>query len=155
MEIRTKNPTSSGQDGAEGDLAVQILKTLDATPTLPLLSGTAFPASSFAELKAALDKLASREMVRFDTIEKEVAALEAEGDFIVANGSHEARVFKALQAAGEAGLTVQELEKAIGDKNTAKVGQGRAFKDKWISKTSGECPVLQVSRASRATPDSS
>ncbi|KUI54325.1 Phenylalanine--tRNA ligase alpha subunit [Cytospora mali] len=135
MEFQTVIRPAPGQGGANGDLAVQILKALDESTTLPLLSGSAFPASSFAELKAALDKLASREMVRFDTIEKEVVALEPEGEFIVANGSHEARVFKAVQAAGEAGLTVQELEKAIGDKNTAKVGQGRAFKDKWIAKT--------------------
>ncbi|KAK7737042.1 Phenylalanyl-tRNA synthetase, beta subunit, cytoplasmic [Cytospora paraplurivora] len=135
MEIRTKNPIPSGQDGADGDVAVQILKTLDQTPNEPLLSAKAFPASTFTELKAALDKLASREMVRFDTIEKEVVALEEEAEGIVANGSHEVRVFKALQAAGEAGLTVQELEQAIGDKNITKVGQGRAFKDKWIAKT--------------------
>lgn len=135
MEFQTVHRPAPGQDGADGDLAVKILKALDETTTTPLLSGSAFPASSFAELKAALDKLASREMVRFDTTEQEVAVLEEEGEYIVANGSHEARVFKALQAAGEGGLTVQELEKAMGDKNTAKVGQGRAFKDKWIAKT--------------------
>lgn len=144
MEIRTKNPIPSGQDGADGDVAVQILKALDQTPNEPLLSAKAFPASTFTELKAALDKLASREMVRFDTIEKEVVALEEEAEGIVANGSHEVRVFKALQAAGEAGLTVQELEQAIGDKNITKVGQGRAFKDKWIAKTAGACTALRA-----------
>lgn len=145
MELRPAIPTPSGQGGAEGDLAVQILKALDQAPTLPLLSGQAFPASSFAELKAALDKLASREMVRFDTIDKEVAVLESEGEYIVANGSHEARVFNTLLAAGETGLTVQELEKAIGDKTTAKLGQGRAFKDKWIAKTTGGCSAIRAS----------
>jgi len=33
------------------------------------------------------------------------------------------------------GLTVQELEKAIGDKNVTKLGQGKAFREKWISKS--------------------
>lgn len=155
MEFQTVHRPAPGQDGADGDLAVKILKTLDETTTTPLLSGSAFPSSSFTELKAALDKLASREMVRFDTTEQEVAVLEEEGEYIVANGSHEARVFKALQAAGEAGLTVQELEKAMGDKNTAKVGQGRAFKDKWIAKTAGACSACYISSHRKTTLGSS
>ncbi|EHL03361.1 putative Phenylalanyl-tRNA synthetase alpha chain [Glarea lozoyensis 74030] len=32
------------------------------------------------------------------------------------------------------GLTVSELEAAVGDKNVVKVGQGKAFKSKWIAK---------------------
>ena len=32
------------------------------------------------------------------------------------------------------GLSVKELEEVIGDKNVAKVGQGKAFKSKWIAK---------------------
>ncbi|KAK0636857.1 phenylalanyl-tRNA synthetase alpha chain [Bombardia bombarda] len=115
-----------------GDLTSQILQALDQAS--PLLSTEAFPAAGFVELKAALDRLASRDMVRYDTLEREEALLEPEGEQIAANGSHEARVFEALRTAVE-GLTVQELEKAIGDKNVVKIGQGKAFKEKWISKT--------------------
>jgi phenylalanyl-tRNA synthetase alpha chain len=59
--------------------------------------------------------------------------LESEAEDIVSNGSHEARVFEALRKAME-GLTMAELEKAVGDKSVVKVGQMRAFKSKWISK---------------------
>ncbi|KAF2267728.1 phenylalanyl-tRNA synthetase alpha chain [Lojkania enalia] len=116
-----------------GDFAVQILRALDVSS--PLLSAEAFPDRKYVEIKAALDRLASREMIKYDTIDREEAVLEPEGEVIAENGSHEARVFEALRAAVE-GLSVQELEKVIGDKNITKVGQGKAFKEKWIAKTS-------------------
>lgn len=118
---------------ASGDLTLDILQKLDKTS--PIQSQEAFPQFSFGELKAALDRLASRSMVTYEQIEKDEPILEAEAEQIVANGSHEARVFEALRQAVE-GLSVQDLEKTIGDKNVTKVGQGKAFKEKWISKTS-------------------
>lgn len=116
-----------------GDLALEILQALSKSS--PIQTQDAFPQSTFNELKAALDRLASRSMVTYEQIEKDEPRLEAEAEQIVANGSHEARVFEALRQAVE-GLSVQDLEKAIGDKNVTKVGQGKAFKEKWISKTS-------------------
>ncbi|KAI1104125.1 tRNA synthetases class II core domain (F)-domain-containing protein [Jackrogersella minutella] len=115
------------------DLTSSILQSLDKSSS-PLLSAEAFPTASFVDVKAALDRLASRDMVAYDTIEREEAILEPEGEQIAADGSHEARIFDALRAAVD-GLTVQDLEKTIGDKNVVKIGQGRAFKEKWISKT--------------------
>ncbi|KID88363.1 phenylalanyl-tRNA synthetase alpha chain [Metarhizium guizhouense ARSEF 977] len=115
-----------------GDLATQILHALDKNS--PLLSSAAFPTIPSTEVKGALDRLASRDMVKYETIDREEAILEPEGEQIAANGSHEARVFEALRTAVE-GLTIQELETAIGDKNVVKIGQGRAFREKWISKT--------------------
>ena len=114
------------------DLTHQILHALSQAE--PILSAEAFPQAGFTDVKAALDRLASRDMVKYDTIEREEAILEAEGEQIAANGSHEARVFEALRQAVE-GLTVQELENAIGDKNVTKLGQSKAFKEKWISRT--------------------
>ena len=72
-------------------------------------------------------------MITYKTIDREEAILEPEAEEIAANGSHEARVFEALRKSIE-GLTVSELEAAVGDKNVVKVGQGKAFKSKWISK---------------------
>jgi phenylalanyl-tRNA synthetase alpha chain len=119
------------QDVQHGDLTSIILRALDKKE--PLLSAEAFPSHKSADVKSALDRLASRFMVTYETIDREEAILEAEGQDITANGSHEARVFAALQHAME-GLTMAELEKAVGDKNTVKVGQMRAFKSKWIAK---------------------
>jgi phenylalanyl-tRNA synthetase alpha chain len=123
-----------------GDLITQILQTLDKSE--PILSAETFPTAGFVDVKAALDRLASRDMVRYDTIERQEALLEPEGEEIAANGSHEARVFEAVRTAME-GLSVQELEKTIGDKTVVKIGQGKAFKEKWISKAKGKrrvCP---------------
>jgi hypothetical protein len=72
-------------------------------------------------------------MITYETIDREEAVLEPEAQEIAANGSHEARVFEALRKAVD-GLTVSELEAAVGDKNVVKVGQGKAFKSKWIGK---------------------
>ena len=124
-----------------GDLAVQVLQALDKSA--PLHSAEAFPEVAFAEIKAALDKLASRDMVAYETLEREEALLEPEGELIAEKGSHEARVFEALRAAVE-GLSMQELEAAVGDKGYTKIGQGKAFKEKWISKTKGELVSSQL-----------
>jgi phenylalanyl-tRNA synthetase alpha chain len=125
---------ASSAPSRSGDLTTDILQALDENS--PVLSAEAFPAAAFVDVKAALDRLASREMVSYDTIERQEYILEPEGEQIAANGSHEARVFEALRAAVE-GLSLQELEKTIGDKNVVKIGQGKAFKEKWISKTKG------------------
>lgn len=119
------------QDGQHGELTSQILHALQHEE--PLLSAEAFPSIKSADLKSALDRLGSRSMVTYETIDQEEPVLEAEGQDIIANGSHEARVFEALQKAME-GLTMAELEKAIGDKNTVKVGQMKAYRSKWIVK---------------------
>jgi phenylalanyl-tRNA synthetase alpha chain len=87
-------------------------------------------------------------MVTYETIDREEAILEPEAVEIEANGSHEARVFEALrQSVG--GLTVSELEAAVGDQNVAKVGQGKAFKSKWIAKGKEGRLVASVSEDSR------
>lgn len=115
-----------------GDLASQILVVLAKDD--PILSAEAFPDAKFIDLKAALDRLSSRSMVEYQQIDKEDVLLEPEGKQIADNGSHEARVFDALSKA-VGGLTIADLEKAVGDKNVTKLGQGKAFREKWISKT--------------------
>ncbi|KAI6250083.1 Phenylalanine--tRNA ligase alpha subunit [Erysiphe necator] len=114
------------------DLTTEILQALSCVGG-PLLSSEAFPNYSFTDLKSALDRLIARSMILYETIEKEEYTLEDEALAIEANGSHEARVFKALRESVE-GLTIQELENIVGDKNTVKIGQGKAFRSKWIAK---------------------
>ncbi|KAK2626708.1 hypothetical protein QTJ16_003883 [Diplocarpon rosae] len=116
---------------SQGDLPSEILLTLSKDE--PILSSEVFPTQKSADVKSALDRLASRSMVTYETIDREEAILEAEAVEIEANGSHEARVFEALSKAVE-GLTVSELEATVGDRNVVKVGQGKAFKSKWITK---------------------
>ncbi|CCF32679.1 tRNA synthetase class II core domain-containing protein [Colletotrichum higginsianum] len=124
---------ATASNGPSGDLTSQILLALSKKD--PILSAEHFPEFQFVDIKAALDRLASRSMVIYESIDREEAVLEAEGKQIAEHGSHEARVFEAVRKALE-GLTVQELEAAVGDKNVTKVGQGKAFKEKWIKKGS-------------------
>ncbi|KAI1823990.1 phenylalanyl-tRNA synthetase alpha chain [Xylaria intraflava] len=113
------------------DLTVDILAALSDAESLS--SSTHFPNAKFSDLKAALDRLSSRSMVSYKPIEQEIPILEPEGELIAEHGSHEARVFEVVRQALE-GLTIADLEKTIGDKSVTKLGQGKAFKEKWISK---------------------
>ncbi|KAJ6187321.1 hypothetical protein N7519_002229 [Penicillium mononematosum] len=83
-------------------------------------------------LSAAIDRLESRQMVQYETLEKEIVTLTAEGQEIAANGSHEAKVFAVVLAAMD-GLKISDLPGIVGKEN-AKVGQGNAFKRGWIKK---------------------
>lgn len=126
---------------ATGDLTSQILQTL--ANKSPILTSEAFPSATSQDVKAALDRLGSRSMITYETIEREEAVLEPEAEQIAAHGSHEARVFEALRKAVD-GLTVQELEQAIGDKNVTKLGQGKARREKWIASKEGGKLVASV-----------
>jgi phenylalanyl-tRNA synthetase alpha chain len=119
------------QNGQQGDLPSKILQALSQKE--PILSTEIFPSTKSTDLKGALDRLASRSMITYETIDREEAVLEAEAIEIGANGSPEARVWEELRKAVE-GLTISELDAAVGDKNVVKVGQGKAFKSKWIAK---------------------
>jgi phenylalanyl-tRNA synthetase alpha chain len=114
-----------------GDLTSQVLHILSKQS--PILTAEAFPSVAYEDIKAALTRLAGRSMVTYETIEREDALLEPEAEQIAAQGSHEARVFEAVRQAME-GLTIPDLEKAIGDKTVTKLGQGKAFREKWIVK---------------------
>lgn len=73
-------------------------------------------------------------MITYETHEVSSHVLTPEGAQIVNEGSHEARVWSALPAKGQGPpLTPVQLKKQVGDE-TAKVGQGRAFKNGWIGK---------------------
>ena len=73
-------------------------------------------------------------MVSYSTQEISSHILTPEGAQIALEGSHEARVWSVLPVKGERPpLTVAELRQKVGDE-TAKVGQGNAFRAGWIQK---------------------
>lgn len=85
-------------------------------------------------IQGALNSLLSREMIAYTTQEVMGTVLTSEGVQIAELGSHEARVWAAVPAKGSgAALSIAELNKIVGDES-AKIGQGRAFKSKWIGK---------------------
>jgi phenylalanyl-tRNA synthetase alpha chain len=74
------------------------------------------------------------EMITFDSHETLSHILTAEGSQVALQGSHEARVWAVLPAKGKGTpMTMQELKDAVGSES-ASVGQGKAFKSKWIGK---------------------
>ncbi|CUA70087.1 phenylalanyl-tRNA synthetase alpha chain [Rhizoctonia solani] len=85
-------------------------------------------------IQGALNSLLSREMIEYTTQEVMGTGLTPEGAQIAELGSHEARVWAALPAKGSGpALSIAELKKIVGDES-AKIGQGRAFKSGWIGK---------------------
>lgn len=128
---------------ATGDFTSEILQALSSSDEI--LSTEKFPNVPFESIKAALDRLASRSMVTYQQVEREEAFLEPEAETIVQYGSHEARVFEAVHKA-LGGLSIQDLEKEIGDKTVTKLGQGKAFREKWIKKDDNKLIALVGSR---------
>lgn len=73
-------------------------------------------------------------MIQYETHEVSSHVATPEGTQILKNGSHEARVWSALPLKGQGQpVTPAQLKSQVGDE-TAKVGQGRAFKSGWIGK---------------------
>lgn len=92
------------QDGGR-DLTQQVLDLLDSKD--PLHTSTDFPNVPQAVIKAALDRLGSRQMLVYDTQEAEQVLLTTEGQMICDEGSHEYKVWDAVQSKGS--LPLKEL----------------------------------------------
>lgn len=72
-------------------------------------------------------------MVVYEAHEVLSYSLTPEGKQIADQGSHEARVWAALSEKGGNPVSIKDLKSKVGDES-AKVGQGRAFKSGWIVK---------------------
>ncbi|KAI0045313.1 hypothetical protein FA95DRAFT_1607814 [Auriscalpium vulgare] len=124
------------------DLQQLVLTTLDTHGTIAdtralTIPGTSQPAASADAqiiVLGALNSLDSRQMIKYDAHETLSHVLTPEGAHIALEGSHEARVWAALPAKGDGEpVTPAQLKTLVGDE-TAKIGQGRAFKNGWIAK---------------------
>ena len=89
------------------DLTTEVLDALSRTEE-PVLSTDAFPSTPSTEIKSALDRLKSRDMISYEAIDKDEAILTPEAEGIAANGSHEAKVFEAVLQAVE-GMKMSDL----------------------------------------------
>ncbi|KAJ3573352.1 hypothetical protein NP233_g2483 [Leucocoprinus birnbaumii] len=137
-----------------------VLTALDTNGTILdtrelVLPGQTKPATSSEDqivILGALNSLLSREMISYETHEVISHDLTPEGQQIAREGSHEARVWDKLPEKGKgAPITPVELKGLVGDE-TAKVGQGRAFKNGWIGKE-GNGLVKLVTEISDTTKD--
>jgi len=82
-------------------------------------------------------------MVEIATHNPDSYVLTGEGSSIVSGGSHEFLVWSAL---GQEPITAKALEAVVGGE-VAKIGQGKAMRNKWIKKE-GDGFVRAVSRHS-------
>jgi phenylalanyl-tRNA synthetase alpha chain len=100
-----RGPVPVVQPNGSRDLPHTILETLEHTD--PVQTSTTFPDVSQAEIKAAIDRLASRSMVEYDTSDSEIVVLTAEGKQIADEGSHEYKVWKVVKDNGK--VSIKEL----------------------------------------------
>jgi phenylalanyl-tRNA synthetase alpha chain len=86
----------------DGDLAQSVLDYLGEHDTFN--SNDAFPSVSQQEIKASLDRLASRSMIEYQQLTDEVVVLLEEGQEIVDEGSPEFRVWDLIRQKGRMGI---------------------------------------------------
>jgi hypothetical protein len=89
-------PSSTTSTFADMELPARVLRALDEASKLPIASTEAFPDVEPTVLKGALDSLHSREMIVYETIDREEPVLTPEAEGIVRDGSHEAKVYEAV-----------------------------------------------------------
>lgn len=106
-----------------------------------------FPWSETAKLDhlavvGALKSLEADAFVVTEPLSASFFTLTEEGEGILANGSQEMAVLKALESAGK--MSIPDLQGAVG-KDVAKIGMGNCMKSKWIKKDGGDLvPVKKI-----------
>ena len=93
---------------ASQDLLTQVLQALDASSSSQITSEEAFPDVDPLAFRAAIDSLNSKEMITYESKDEEYFTLTEEGQQIVNEGSHEAKVYEAVAKQLE-GLKISEL----------------------------------------------
>lgn len=88
-----------------GDVTQLVLDLLNEKPTLH--SNKDLAGISQTDVKAALDRLASRSMVTYQTADSEQAVLTKEGQTICDEGSHEWKVWDVVKRNGK--VAIKEL----------------------------------------------
>jgi phenylalanyl-tRNA synthetase alpha chain len=98
-------PGARGPVPVHRDLPTEILTLLSQKDSFA--TNDAFPNVPQVEVKAAIDRLGSRDMVEYDTQEKEIVLLTEESERICEEGSHEYKVWDAVRRKGK--LSIKEL----------------------------------------------
>lgn len=89
----------------------------------------------------AIKSLLAEELITAEDITTTFYSLEAEADSILANGSQEIIVLKALSEVDK--LSVADLQDKVG-KDVAKIGMGNCMKNKWIAKDGGDLVTIKT-----------
>lgn len=100
--VGQRGPVPVPLESGGRDLTQQVLDKLDTKS--PLNTSEDFPNVSQGEIKAALDRLASRSMLTYESKDSEQVQLTAEGEQIANTGSHEYRVWEVVHKEGKVPL---------------------------------------------------
>ncbi|CAN3477373.1 hypothetical protein DICA0_E00782 [Diutina catenulata] len=131
------------------DLQHQILRKLDADGEIAnTLSAGEFQGVDTSAVQAALTSLWAKNMVSFEKKEQDSWQLTAEAkEYLSAGATPEVSVVKAVLAS-DGGMSVADIKQQLGA--TGAVGQGKAFKNKWLAKD-GDKLVAKVSEVPQDT----
>ena len=93
------------------DITQEVLELLDQKPKVE--TSNDFADLTQAGIKAALDRLASRQMVQYTTRDTEQLSLTREGETICDEGSHEFKVWDAVRR--NKTLEIKDLQVSVND----------------------------------------
>lgn len=114
------------------DLSIRLLQALDKHGSIPnTLDLAEFREVDVGLLQASLTSLSAREMVTFTKIETDYWVLTEEAEKFLVSGSHEIRLLDEVLKSLD-GLKIADVNAKLGA--VGKLGQGKAFKNGWISK---------------------
>ena len=120
------------------DSEASILTFLSSSPDAVIPDTHPWSASKnldHAKVVGAIKSLLVDQYVVAEDLKTSFYSLTEEGESIIANGSQEMLVLKALNEAGK--LSMPDLQAKVG-KNVAKIGMGNCMKAKWIKKDGGD-----------------
>jgi phenylalanyl-tRNA synthetase alpha chain len=105
-----------------------------------------YPWAEAAELDhlavvGAVKSLLADDYVSASDLSTSFCTLSEEAETIVADGSQEVLVLKALTEAGK--LSIPELQERVG-KDVAKIGMGNCMKNKWVKKDGADLVPLKT-----------
>ena len=125
------------------DSEVAILTFLSSSPDAVIPDTHPWSASEnldHAKVVGAIKSLLVEQYVAAEDLKTSFYSLTKEGESIIADGSQEILVLKALNEAGK--LSMGDLQAKVG-KNVAKIGMGNCMKAKWIKKDGGNLAPLK------------
>ena len=114
---------------------LQILKDLSTLNTIESTK-VQYPDVSSQDVIANLNSLVSYDKIKYNTLETIYYDLTAEGQEIVKKGSYELRLIHLLSEIGSLSLKDKNFKSEDMTANEIKLGQAKAFRNGWITKTS-------------------
>lgn len=114
------------------DLSLKLLQAVDKHDGIAnTLESDEFKSIDAGALQASLTSLWAKEMINFKKIETDHWVLTTEAEDFLVSGSHEIRLLDEVLKSLD-GLKISDVNAKLGQ--VGKLGQGKAFKNGWISK---------------------